>query len=116
MSCGSLRVTCIRNKLNGDTLGRDNMKDIRKKMEQILKDEFHGRILQIHDKDALTQERMANALIMDRRSFADIERGEHMCGELTIIFILIYLEDANPLLQSLKRQFEQSYQEAEVFV
>ncbi len=111
-----MRITCIENKLYRDTLEEKDMKDTRKKMESIIKDEFRDFALHIHNNESLTQMKMANALLMDRRSIADIESGEHMCGELTIILMLIHLEDANPFLQNIRRRLEAAYYGTEVYV
>ncbi len=92
------------------------MKDIRKTMEQILKDEFRGLILRLHEKEDFTQERMANALLMDRRSLADLETGAHMCGTLTAVFMLICLEDGGAFLLGLRQRLEEAYEHAEVYV
>lgn len=38
----------------------------------------------------LTQAEMAEALLIDVRSYADIDRGVSLCGTLTLVLFLIY--------------------------
>lgn len=39
----------------------------------------------------LSQEKMAEKLIMDARSYADIENGSNMCGTITFIYFMLYM-------------------------
>lgn len=39
----------------------------------------------------LSQEKMAEKLIMDARSYADIKNGYNMCGTITFICFLLYM-------------------------
>ncbi len=86
------------------------MTNIRQKMEEALKEEFRELVLQIHGREELTQIKLANALLMDRRSLADIERGAHMCGELTMILVLMYHMGVDQFLYDLKDRLESIYE------
>ena len=39
----------------------------------------------------LTQDKMAEVLLIDVRSYSDIDRGISLCGTLTLVLFLVYL-------------------------
>ena len=62
----------------------------------------------------LTQDKMAEQLMMDVRSYSDIDRGISMCGTLTFVLFLIHF-CPNPilLLNEIQMAFEAIDQELE---
>ncbi len=72
----------------------------------MIKKEFRGLVLRIYEEENKTYEEMAKNLMMDKRSFADIASGKHKCGELTILLLLLHLQDPNSFLQHLKQEME----------
>ena len=55
----------------------------------------------------LTQDKMAESLMIDVRSYADIDRGISMCGTLTfVLFLLRYCKDTAELLQKIQDAFD----------
>ncbi len=73
-------------------------------MELIMKKEFRVLVLRFYETENLTQEKMAEALLMDRRSYAAIVSGKSACGGLTILLLLTHLKDPNAFLQQLKEE------------
>ena len=56
----------------------------------------------------MTQDRMAEALLIDVRSYADIDRGVSLCSTLTLVLFLVYFcpEPAN-LLGDIRTVFDE---------
>ncbi len=56
----------------------------------------------------MTQEMMAEILLIDVRSYADIDRGISLCGTLTFVLFLVYLcPEPATLLNEIKINFDQ---------
>ncbi len=64
----------------------------------------------------LSQEKMASALVMTPRSYADIERGENSCGMLTTVLLLMSMDDPTEFLQSLKVEIEEMITEEVILI
>ncbi len=63
----------------------------------------------------LTQDKMAEQLMMDVRSYSDIDRGISMCGTLTfVLFLLHFCPDPTLLLREIRVAFDAIDQEAEI--
>lgn len=82
---------------------------MRNEFEKIIKDTFRILALQTRDAHHLTQERMAEALVMVPRSYTDIESGVSMCGTLTALLLLMDQENPSIVLNDLKKKFEKLY-------
>ena len=55
----------------------------------------------------LTQDRMAEILLIDVRSYADIDRGISMCSTLTFVLFLVYLcPEPVTLLKEIRARFD----------
>ena len=62
----------------------------------------------------LTQDKMAESLMIDVRSYADIDRGISMCGTLTfVLFLLQYCQDTADLLSRIRTAFDKLDQSLE---
>lgn len=80
---------------------------MRKKYEAILKTMFRGHVLRKRKQLKLTQEKMAQKLVMDNRSYAYLEHGKNGCSALTLALYLIYCcDDVQGFLDELKSAFE----------
>lgn len=74
---------------------------------QILKNIFYTNIITTRAKLGLTQEQMAEKLVMSARSFMEIDHGKHSCSALTLSLYLIYFcDDVPKFLDTLKAEFE----------
>ena len=72
-----------------------------------LKTICHKRIISAKVENSLTQAQMAEYLVMDIRSYADIDSGKSTCGLLTFILYLIYLcPDIEDLINEIRVSFE----------
>ena len=55
----------------------------------------------------LTQDKMAEILLIDVRSYADIDRGISMCSTLTFVLFLVYLcPEPVTLLKEIRARFD----------
>ena len=80
---------------------------MRKQYSKILKDLFYTNIITTRAKLGLTQEQMAEKLVMCSRSFMDIDHGKHGCSALTLsLYLIYYCEDVPKVLSELKAEFE----------
>ena len=72
-----------------------------------LKEICHEHIIAAKIENGLTQSQMAEYLIMDIRSYADIDSGKSVCGLLTFVLYLIYLcPDVEELIDEIRISFE----------
>lgn len=73
----------------------------------ILKTQFYRHLIETRATLGLTQEQMAETLVMDVRSFMYLDHGKHSCSALTLVlFLIYYCPDADAFLQELKSAFE----------
>ena len=80
---------------------------MRKKYHEILKRFFCNKLVQIRTLEGLTQEKMANALLMDERSYIDLEHGKSGCSAVTLALFLIYVcKDVPGFIDDLQNAFE----------
>ena len=80
---------------------------MRSDFEKILKKELRDVVLKTRSRLKLTQEGMSELLSMNKNSYFDIESGEHMCGTLTTVLLLLEQDDPNTILKKIQREFEQ---------
>ena len=66
---------------------------MREVIHKELKEYLRKYIKETRKSMKLSQEKMAERLIMDARSYADIENGTNMCGTITFIYFLLYVVD-----------------------
>ena len=67
----------------------------------------HKHIIISKTENNLTQAQMAEYLVMDIRSYADIDSGKSSCGLLTFVLYLIYLcPDIDKLMDEIRDSFE----------
>lgn len=72
-----------------------------------LKTICHEHIISTKVENELTQAQMAEYLVMDIRSYADIDSGKSSCSLLTFVLYLIYLcPDVDELINEIRLSFE----------
>lgn len=72
-----------------------------------LKEICHKHIISAKIENGLTQAQMAECLVMDIRSYADIDSGKSSCGLLTFVLYLMYLcPDIDELIEEIRICFE----------
>lgn len=84
---------------------------MRTQCEIILKELFYEELIKIRNEQQLTQEDMAELLMMDVRSFIDLDHGCTCCGAVTLCLFLIYCHNSpgdflNKFKITLERQME----------
>ena len=67
---------------------------MRKQCEKILKELFYEELLKIRNEKKLTQEDMAHLLMMDVRSFIELDHGCACCGAVTLCLFLTYCHNS----------------------
>ena len=72
-----------------------------------LKSVLHVQLMQSRGALGLTQTQMADILMMDVRSYIDLDHGKSMCGTLSFVLFLLYCcQDRDALLQSIQTAFD----------
>lgn len=82
---------------------------MRNEMEMVLKQKFRNLALKIRYEQGLTQSEMSKALVMSERSYEDIERGKSGCGALTIVLLLMKVDNPLIVLDDLRMKLEKAY-------
>lgn len=73
-----------------------------------LKSICHAHIVFEREKNKLSQSQMAEILMMDLRSYSDIESGKSCCSLLTfMLFIICFCIDTNEIVSAIKTAFEE---------
>lgn len=86
---------------------------MRKQYEKVLKTFFREKIFLRRDELEITQEEMADRLMMACRTYVDIEHGKSGCGVLTLAIYLVYIcADPIDFLNELRNVFEDIIKEA----
>ena len=85
---------------------------MRNEMEAILKDAFRELALKTRYERGLTQNKMSRALVMSERSYEDIERGKAGCGTLTVVLLLMEIDNPIFFLNDLRKKLEKAYEMA----
>ncbi len=80
---------------------------MRKHYSTILKTIFYKNLIQTRATLGITQEKMAEALIMDVRSYFNLDHGQSCCSALTLsLYLIYYCPDVELFLKELKEAFE----------
>lgn len=85
---------------------------MRNEMEMVLKQKFRNLALKIRYEQGLTQSEMSKALVMSERSYEDIERGQSGCGALTIVLLLMKVDNPIIVLDELRMELKKAYDKA----
>ena len=86
---------------------------MRKICHEELKKYFSDKLVQIRMTEGLTQATMARALLMDERSYIDLEHGKTGCSAVTLVLFLLYVcNDVTVFLKDLHVVFEASKENA----
>lgn len=79
---------------------------MRKVYSAILKQFFYGRLLHTRAEKGYTQAQMAELLIMDDRSYIDLEHGRNGCSATTLaLFLAFVCEDPVIFIEDLNHAF-----------
>ena len=80
---------------------------MRKQYTQILKDYFHSRLIGSRNDMGISQEQMAELLVMASRTYIDLDHGKSGCSALTLILYLLYVcDEPQVFLDELREAFE----------
>lgn len=80
---------------------------MRKHYNDILRKIFCDNLVRTRVKNGLTQAKMAELLIMDDRSYIELDHGKNSCSALTLSLFLIYCcTDVNSFLKELRAAYE----------
>lgn len=70
------------------------------------------RLTDAQKQSHLTQARFSEKLMMDTRSYADLEHGKSLCCTLTfIIYLCFFCENVDALIQDLRAIIRNSYED-----
>lgn len=84
---------------------------MRDSVERVLKQELRILALKTRNDLKLTQKQMSELLLMNEKSYSDIETGVYMCGTLTGIFLIMLQDDPGAFLRNLKQKIDNVYDE-----
>lgn len=80
---------------------------MRKVYLRVLRKFFYTRLVETRALQGLTQAEMAELLVMDSRSFIDLDHGKTCCSALTLALFLIYCcPDPIAFLADLRQELE----------
>lgn len=80
---------------------------MRKHYSRLLKTFFHEKLFRSRVDLNITQEQMAERLIMANRTYIYLDHGKHGCSALTLALYLIYVcTDPIGFLEDLRNAFE----------
>ena len=80
---------------------------MRKIYQGILKTYFHRTLIQRRADLQLTQSQMAEQLLMDERSYIDLDHGKSCCSALTLALFLAFIcEDVLIFVEDLRYAFD----------
>jgi len=86
---------------------------MRKKFQQILKTYFYHDLIKTRKELNLSQAKMAERLMMDNRSYIQLDHGKFCCSGLTLALYLIYCSiDPILFLNKLQYAFEKEDRDA----
>ena len=86
---------------------------MRRIYRNVLKHQFHIRIVHIRNVKGITQSEMAELLSMDERSYIDLDHGKACCSAVTLALFLVYVcEDVHEFLEELRHAFETAFNQA----
>ena len=80
---------------------------MRSSYNEELKEICHKLIVDTRKSNNLSQAKMAGILLMDVRSYSDIDTGKRCCGLMTFVIFLVTFEvDYDELFAEIKASFE----------
>jgi len=80
---------------------------MRKHYLAILKSHFHTELFRRRVALGITQEEMAQRLLMANRTYVDLDHGKSCCSALTLALFLVYIcVDPTNFLEELRDAFE----------
>lgn len=80
---------------------------MRKQYTDTLKHFFHKKVKRSRKDLGITQEEMADRLLMAGRTYIDLEQGKNCCSALTLALYMIYVSsDPVRFLEELREAFE----------
>lgn len=80
---------------------------MREYYNKIFKQYFYEQLIAARSKRNLTQAKMAEQLVMDERSYVNLDHGKSGCSALTLALFLIYFCDSpTEYLKELREAFE----------
>ncbi len=80
---------------------------MRKTYEKILKEHFYKHLISTREELQLSQVKMADKLIMDTRSYINLDHGKSSCSSLTLALYLInFCDNPKDYLDELRDAFE----------
>ena len=80
---------------------------MRSQYNETLKTIIHIHLLQARETRELTQAAMAELLMMDVRSYVELDHEKSLCGTLTLVLFLIYCcLDPVAVLQEIRVSFD----------
>ena len=79
--------------------------------KRILRSYMARRLYEARKQAHLTQARFSERLMMDTRSYSDLEHGKNLCCTLTfIIYLVFFCNDVDSLIQDLRDIILNSYE------
>lgn len=100
MRCASCEYRLEQGKMQSKT--RKEMQNMREVIQKDLKHYFANIMKQTRKSKKLSQEKMAEILVMDVRSYADLEKEKYLCGTITFIHFMLYAaEDVNEIFEGI---------------
>lgn len=86
---------------------------MRKQYTDTLRHFFHMKVKRSRKDLGITQEEMADRLLMAGRTYIDLEQGKNCCSALTLVLYLIYVcADPAVFLAELKQALETATDQA----
>lgn len=80
---------------------------MRKTYEKILKEHFYKHLIDKREELHLSQVKMADKLIMDTRSYVNLDHGKSGCSSLTLALYLInFCDNPQEYLDELREAFD----------
>ncbi len=84
---------------------------MRKTYETILRKRLHTHLIRTRDALGITQEEMAQRLMMSVRTYVELDHGKSSFGTLSLVLYLLYVcHDPNEVLKELKEALEETLQ------
>lgn len=79
---------------------------MRKTYQSIFKKLFYTHLVRTRSSLELTQAQMARRLVMDDRSYIELDHGKSSCSALTLVLFMLYCcEDPMAFLEELRSAF-----------
>ena len=80
---------------------------MRRAYQSALKSILHDDIIRTRDSMGLTQNQMAELLMMDVRSYVEIDHGNSLVGTLSfVLFLINCCQDPSKLLENIHEAFD----------